>query len=546
MYAGRRARVWLDNHASAYLHANEIDEQIASHLANGWMLDVTALYVADHMLPIIVSPMAVAPKPNGKFRLIFDASSTLGRCPNDFIDSSAFATPSLATCDSVRSAILEAAAARPGERVLLWTSDFSNAYKAIPLRVDDWWQMGQLWRGRVYWNIACPFGLRSSDRHLHTLTSAIAPSVLRASSLLPQFYVDDGILVGHDDSVPAASRSLVSISASVGLSLSSAKDSPPDTHKKYIGWLWDTAAMTMSLPPGKLASIRATISDIAASDTVSRSDLTSVLQAMQHAQGGIRHARAFMSELFGLLRGARYGRITLTPLARVDLAFWRDLLDTFNGTTLLRHPSASLTTFSDASNTGWLGNGGYGWVCDDLRIYGHGPWPDEFAGSHINGLESLAALICLHAVAGRVPSDTAVSVLTRLDSTTAVSVVTNRRGSPGFNARIARALAFLCASHPALHPLSSHVKGVDNPVADGLSRNKPLPPELASYTEVHTPAAWLVSTLQSERPWMQLAPPRATSSAAAPGPPSATPTPSPPSPSTSQRPSGASVPSSCT
>ena len=140
---------------------------------------------------------------------------------------------------------------------------------------------------------------------------------------------------------------------------------------------------------------------------------------------------------------------------------------------------------------------------------GCGAWPAELADTHINPLESLASLAALTAVSSVCPPSTSVTIHSRLDNTVAVSVIDRRRGAAGPLARLARHFAFLAASLPHIHPSSSHVKGVDNPVADGLSRGL-LPTAVAGFTFIGTPPAWMVSTLSCERPWHDLVPPRRT------------------------------------
>lgn len=544
MYAGPRLRVYCDNHPSAYLNACIVDEHVAAHLRSGWMIDVTDIYTAAPLLPIISAPIAVVPKPNkpGKYRLIFDASARPALCVNDFVDPSALGFPMLATCESVRASILTARLRCPGETVLLSVADFSDAYKKIPLRVDDWWQMAQLWRGRVYWNIAEPFGLRSADRQLAILTSAISASVARASGLTPEVYVDDSLLAGSADELPRATTALEHFSSSVGLTFNPSVSRDPRPTATFIGWQWDTVAMTQSLPPTKLARLRATILAVSSARRVRRKALESLLGAMHNASGGIRHASAFLAECCSLLRGSvRNHWVTLTPLARLDLAFWVDLIHTFNGVTLFRPPAVSLSLFSDASNTGWDGHGGYGWYCPELRSFGRGAWPAELAGVHINVLESLGELLALSALASICPPSSAVSVHSHLDNTVAVSVFDSRRGAAGPLARIARALAFLCATSPHLHPsTTTHLQGLLNTVADALSRNR-TPPEVSGFTEVFTPPAWLISTLASERPWRDLALPFPTVPASGRSAATAPATASPPVPPPSTPPTASSV-----
>ena len=521
LYTGPVRRVWRDNHPSAYSLSSVVDEHIAARVASGRLLDVTPLYVADPLLPAIVAPLAVVPKSTpGTYRLILDGSSGVGLCVNDSIDPASLGSFPLATGADICSAILRARAERPDENVLIWVSDFKDAYLNVPVRVDDYWQLATVWRNRVYWNTVAPFGLRSSDRLLAQLTHAIADTVTPVSGIPCHIYVDDAAAVGFADTLSVHRDLFTRTAASVGQIVHPVKSLDPATRRRFIGWDFDSVALTMSLPPDRAAKLLATLSRFADARRVRKRDLQSILGAMNSAQQGIRHARAFMAECFSCLASASSPShwVTLTPLARLDLQWWRDLLLTYNGVSFFRPPVSHVTGFSDASNTGWDGHGGYGWLCPELRIYSRGPWPAELSGTHINALELLSALSFAYALSHLAITSpgTAVHALCRSDNTSAVSAITRGRSRAGDLARLTRALHFLLATSPALHALSSSfVQGICNPDADALSRGR-LPPCVAGWTYVPTPTAWLVSMLRSERPWLAAARSPATLPAAPP------------------------------
>lgn len=505
MYAGPRLRAWRDNHPSAYAHADVIDGIIATHLRRGWMIDVTELYEADPMLPAIVAPFAVVPKKQpGKWRIILDGSFGIGTCVNDYIDPSPLGAPLMSTCDEFRESIVRLRAARPDATILIYTTDYSDAYKTIGVRVDDWWQLAQCWRGRVYWNIAAPFGLRSSGHYLCALSHSVCPTVEAICGYRPSVFVDDSALAAYAADMPFAAGTLDAVAAAVGLQPNADKRElagPPATQATWVGWVWDTAAMTMSLPADKLTSLRTTVSLHATRRRINRRALESVLGAMYHASRGVRHVRAFMSECLALLRGCRGARhwIRLTPAARLDLALWRDFLEAFNGVSLLAPPPPSASLFTDAC-TSW----GFGFYSPELGVYGCGAWPPELAGLHINILEQLIAVVAAYLVATLSSAPSALHVHIRCDNTSAVAAASTGRAAPGPAARIARAQAFFSALTGSLFT-ASHVQGSSNGVADGLSRGS-LPPEVVHCRKLMVPPELLTAVALSERPWSALKP----------------------------------------
>jgi hypothetical protein len=511
MYAGRRVREWRDNHASAYLLAHVVDAEVASHVARRWLVDVTDIYRADPLLPALVSPVGVVPKPNkpGAYRLILDGSSHPARCVNDFCETASLPVPSLATADQLRDEICRLKAARPGVRVLLHVADCKDAYKQVPVRAECWWTLTQVWRGRVYWNVKLPFGLRPASHHLETVTSAMGRGIAALCGRTPAYYVDDSALAAHEDAMPFCVAATDAVARAAAMPLNTEKLEPPAERKRFIGWDFDTASMTMSLPDTKLQAIRAAVASFSTSRRIRAGDLSSLLGTLANAARGVRHMRASLASLRACASSAGARRwVVLSHEARLDLRFWADFVAQYNGVTLLSPPPPSATVWCDAS-TSW----GWGWFCPDLNLFGHGPWSDEpdIAHLHVNALECVTGLAASLLVGDLLP-DGSRSVRLRSDSTAACATLTKCAGAPGVLARLARALAFFKETrHLSIAPL--HVQGVKNPIADALSRGL-RPQELATATRVTFPQHWLSDLCLSERPWARATAP---TSATAPG-----------------------------
>ena len=243
------------------------------------------------------------------------------------------------------------------------------------------------------------------------------------------------------------------------------------------------------------------------------SRLSTLLGVLTHAAQGARHLGSFLSELHNdLAKAAGHRWVKLSPAGRHDLHLWRHFLDAFSGYTIIELPPPFAVAFTDAC-TSW----GYGWYVPSLGIFGRGQWPPALLHLHINCLELIAAIVCLFEVHQRVPPGSHIHI--RSDNTSAIYDLNSRRGTHGAMARITRTLCFMLESltaSPTLPPTqsSSHIKGVENTVADALSRNQ-LPAEVTGFLELRTPEALLLSIALSEMPWATLAlgsttPPSAT------------------------------------
>lgn len=495
-----RSRSYRDNHSSAYAFADAVDVLVAERVRNGWLADVTDLYVADPMLPILVAPIGVVEKTTpGTYRLLLDGSFGVGDCVNDFINPALLGQPVLASFDAIVSSILTLRRDNPTATILLYTSDFDNAYMRLPVRPADYWQLGQLWRGRVYWNLSAPMGLRPAGHLLYRFTAPINDRIFALTGHRPETFVDDSLGAALAADMPALVAAMDDVPASVGFPISSRKRIPPSTSRTFCGWIFDTVAMTVSLPLDKLTRLREQVDSHASRHRILASDLASLVGSLHAACRGIRSSRPYLDTLCAASASATGRWVTLRADARADLLYWADLLRDFNGSRLLAVRPPDATVFSDAC-TSW----GWGWVCHDLCIYGFGIWSDEPAIApplaHINALELVVGIAAAVTVAGLLPVDSSISL--RLDNTVAVATIARERGARGHLSNAARALAHLTDTRP-FSVTSTHIQGTLNVEADGLSRGL-LPARVASYQRIHFPSGWLTQIASSPRPSLAL------------------------------------------
>ena len=490
------SRSYRDNHASAYALPSEVDDLVAKRSASGWLIDVTALYTADPLLPIYTSPIGVIEKSTpGKYRLLLDGSSGVADCVNDFADPSVLPTPVLATFDAIIGDILRLRSLSPGVDILLYTTDIDNAYMRVPVRVDDWWQLGQLWRGRVFWNVSPPMGLRPSGHILGCFTEPINARIAALSGYRPRTYVDDSLGAAPAPDMPLLEALMESVPAGVGFPLSSSKRAPPATSVTFCGWVFDSRALTVSLPPAKLRKLRALVGAHHLRHRIPATALSSLVGALTSACRGLRASRPYLDALSDASSSSSGRWVTLPLAARDDLAYWHDLLVAFDGVSFMSKPAPCATIFADAStSTGW------GWVCHDLGVYGSGVWSDEPDIApplvHINALELVVGVAASVAVSRLLPPSSSVAL--RSDNTVAVSSIERERGARGPLANAVRALSFLSDTRP-FSVFPSHIQGIRNCVADALSRGT-VPASISSYRRLQFPSQWLTQIALSRRP----------------------------------------------
>ena len=142
------------------------------------------------------SPLRVIPKKNkpNKWCLIVDLSSPTGESVNDGI-SRELSSLSYTSVDVVVEHILTL-----GRGFMLAKMDIKQAYRMIPVHLQDRPLLGMKWQGQVFVDKALPFGLRSAP----TIFSAAADTLLwlmhqKGASVI-KHYIDDFITAGKPQS----------------------------------------------------------------------------------------------------------------------------------------------------------------------------------------------------------------------------------------------------------------------------------------------------------------------------------------------------------
>jgi len=483
-----------------------VDALVDERLRLGTLLDATDLYVANPLLPILVAPLGVVPKTTpGKFRLVLDGSSGVADCVNDFCNASTVGMPLvLASFDSITARLTALRAAAPTATILLYSTDLDNAYQSIAIRADDWWQLGMLWRGRVLLNTAAPFGLRSSGNWLYQFTYAFDRRIFALTGVPVSTYVDDSMACCYEADMPAVAAAMHAVPESCGFTIST-KDGnpPPGTSRTFCGWLFDSAAMTVSLPPAKLDVLRALVARHATRRRILRSDLVTLVGKLHGACRGLRSSRPYIDSLDRAVTASAGRWVTLPSDARADLGHFGAVLNAFSGVRLLAPPARTVTVYSDACTSyGW------GFVCLDLGVYGYGSWADDPDIApplqHINALELLTGAAAAALIATLIPARTGVALF--MDNTTAVSSINKMRGAGGALSNAIRCLDFLSDTAP-FHLSASHVKGVANVTADSLSRGT-VPPHLLPLRRLFLPPRSLSLMASSRSPSSAMATPR--------------------------------------
>ena len=461
-----------ENMLSALQHPEVVEEYIAKERAEGHFLGP---FPPGTFPEAQVSRFGVIPKGRtpGRWRLITDLSSPAGASVNDGI-SSQLCSLQYTSVDRVAQA-----AQTYGKGALLAKVDVKSAYRLVPVHPDDRLLLAVRWKQDLFFDAMLPFGLRSAPKIFTAVADAVEWCVRQRGVRSIDHYLDDFILIGPPES-NACSEALSVLEeecAQLGVTLAPEKTEGPTTRIRFLGIDIDTGTGYLYFPEDKLANLRQTLHQWSTRRSCQRRDLESLVGILQHAAKVIRPGRTFMRRMIDLLKGRRSAChfIRLNKEFRADLAWWGTFAATWNGRAFFPPPPTDLIEFfSDASGT-W-GCGAWG---KDMQWWQF-QWPDRVEQSIT--FKELFAVVVAASVWGKRWHGR--RVLVHCDNEAAVHMLASRSSRDAQLNHLLRCLFFIEAEFNfALS--GTHIAGVDNHLADDLSRDK-LSCFLSKLPQAHT------------------------------------------------------------
>ena len=89
---------------------------------------------------------------------------------------------------------------KTGRGALLAKMDIKQAYRMVPVHLQDSLLLGMRWQGKVFVDKALPFGLRSAPLIFSAVADALQWMMQRKGISFLAHYVDDFIIVGRPES----------------------------------------------------------------------------------------------------------------------------------------------------------------------------------------------------------------------------------------------------------------------------------------------------------------------------------------------------------
>jgi hypothetical protein len=468
-YSGPRTTYIAHNHNSANEQADLLTADIAQNVAEG-VTKGPFNTPTDLFSFARISPLGALTKtkPDGKVKVrrVHDLSHPRGRSVNTHIPED-YVPVNYPRLREIMSAI-----ARMGQGTTLNIADIKSAFKHVPVHPDDVPLLGFEWKGKYYFEVTLPFGLRSAPGLYDRLAEALT-WILHNEGIDALFrFVDDFMLPDPPGTPPDVTiNKFIAVCEALGIHLARDKLITNATTAIYLGIEFDTIRMEARLPQDKLESLRAFITQWLTKTKTTLNELQVLGGKLEWCSAVVPPGSTYNQHVFSTAARlhAKHHHIRIPAPVRADLVSWLQFLNDWNGIALLDRPHLPITVATDASSS--LACGGY-WA-------GRGEWfqlrwephharcTDRSAEFSICWKELYAVVICA-AIFGPVWTGNTVPIL--CDNMGVVDLLRNKRRSaiPEILDLI-RLLITIEATHD-MQISVVHIAGVANTVADAISR----------------------------------------------------------------------------
>jgi len=414
--------------------------------------------------PLICSPLQTVPKRGSTHRrVVMDLSFPDSHSVNSGISSTSYLNDSyklrLPGIDRLCEFIVH-----HGPGCLIYKKDLKRAYRQLPIDPKDYNLLGFSFNGGFYFDLRCPFGLRSSAMICQRTTSAVI-NIFTKQGYTADVYLDDFYGAEEPCQATQAFTTLQTLFDNLGLQSSPEKDCSPSTNMVCLGIKVDTVNFSLHVPQDRINDLLQELFTWKDKKSYRLKELQSLIGKLSFATACVPAGRIFMSRLLNNLRAfpSRQRTTAVTQSLISDIAWWLTFLPQFNGTTIIKSSTWNYDDFHFTTDSCLQGGGA---TCLNQCLSFDLP-PDIINDAgHISALELFVVV-----VAARTWSSVLAHrrVIVSCDNQAAVTAINSGSSRDSFMQRCLRQLWFTAALHD-FELRASFIPGVHNSLADALSR----------------------------------------------------------------------------
>ena len=356
--------------------------------------------------------------------------------------------------------------------------DLKDAYFHIPIFPDHWKYLRFLFGGQAYQYKVTPFGLSLAPM-LFTRVLLALIAWLRLQGIHIHVYLDDLLIVGRSPlHVQLALRLVIATLTHAGFIINLKKsDLRPVQDLVYIGGRFCTAISRVFLPEDRRVALQCVVRSFMRVGQYFPARrwlqllgfMAATLSTVASAHLRMRPIQWYLKQQWrAVLQGLNHPVMvpaSLLPCFR----WWLDPENLSQGRPF-REPAPTVTVTTDASLEGWGGHSSLG----GSDILFSGLWSGPSRHLHINVLELRAVHLTLQKLVSKL---TGHVVKLECDNSTAVAYINHQGGTRSWSLNQEACQLHEWALSHQIQLQAVHRPGLDNVLADFLSRNRPDPTE---------------------------------------------------------------------
>ena len=304
---------------------------------------------------------------------------------------------------------------------------------------------------KLYFDITLSMGARSSCICCQKTTDVIT-YIMEKEGFEDINYLDDLGGAEVEDLAQQAFDLLGQIMINIGIRESTKKAVAPTSCMTFLGILFNTLEMTMTITPERCEEVRGILQAWLLREQASLRDMQQLLGKLNFLCSTVRAGRVFVSRIINLMKECGDRPVDLTEEFKKDLKWWLQFMNEFDGVTMVtdcRWAAPDTLISSDATNTtcgGWSDS-----------EYWHAGFPADLLSNssiHINELEALALIVSVKVWREKVRNH---NVLMFCDNKVTVDIVNTGRATNEFAQGCLRELCYITAK------LNAAIKVISGP-----------------------------------------------------------------------------------
>jgi hypothetical protein len=408
------------------------------------------------------SPIGAVEKSDSTCRLIVDLSQPAGKSVNEFIPKEPFSVKYSKFDDAVQM-VLES-----GKGCFMSKLDIKHAFRIIPVHPSQWHLLCYAFDGHWYVDMVLPFGLRSSPAIFCQFADLVRwilancyniPMVINYSD---DFFQVSGLELSQAN---AELNTILTAFHDLGIPVAPDKVFGPCHRLPYLGIVIDSLSMTMEVTEERYHECMTTLPRWLNRSKCTKTQLRSLIGKLAFVAKVARPGRLFLRRLIDLSKTVKKGHhhISLNADAKADIAWWYDFLPSWSRCNLIPESkniyASDLKLFSDASDIGFGAIYGTAWIQGSWSKWGD-PMPSI----------DYRELFAIVAAAETWGLNWAGKRIVFVTDNEPITQIWDKGSTPSRDIMGLIRVLFLTAAKRGYSVSLKYIAGVNNPIADALSR----------------------------------------------------------------------------